>query len=143
MFFIEPSVLIHIAHKDGCDGISVNQYSDIVNALNELKLWKWIKYTEPLNGFVNTNNKYFQSIVNKIDTSNHTGFTIGFMFRKVQSICNEQFKENNICGICLEEDKENFLMFDCGHMFHYLCIKNKKLNRCPLCRQNSIPGYLY
>lgn len=39
------------------------------------------------------------------------------------------------CTICLQEDNYYFTKLDCGHIFHYKCIDNKDIEKCPLCRK--------
>ena len=56
--------------------------------------------------------------------------------QKIPSKRMERKKTNEECPICLE-----FIMFmdrvsdlDCGHDFHYSCIKKVEIRICPLCR---------
>ena len=44
------------------------------------------------------------------------------------------------CSICLDilDNCNEILTLDCGHKFHYSCIKNVKNNLCPYCRDKII-----
>jgi hypothetical protein len=46
---------------------------------------------------------------------------------------------NEICKVCLLEIKDNKVVTECGHFFHYDCIFCWKEfnNKCPICK-NSI-----
>jgi hypothetical protein len=43
------------------------------------------------------------------------------------------------CAICLELLSLPTLNLQCGHSFDYECLKLLQENRCPLCRQYTIP----
>ena len=45
--------------------------------------------------------------------------------------------DENKCSICLEDNNNNKILLDCGHIYHALCIQKWKLrnNSCPICRQ--------
>ena len=142
MVTIDTLSFINKARENGYDGISYLQYSDAVNAINSFKLWEWVRDIELVGGFQFTDDPDFMKIIDMIDTSNHTGFTLAFMFRKIQKIANEMIKIDNFCVICHEEDHERFAMFKCGHKYHYNCIAKRGIVVCPLCRQSTIPEHI-
>ncbi len=141
--YIEPFEFIQEVWKDGQDGITNEQYNEVICVLNDLKKWEWIDQIEPARGFQFTDDPYFKLITSNIDMSNHTGFTVVFMFRKIKKVADFFIKrEVHQCSICLSEDNDKFLMFECGHKFHSECISHKGIKTCPLCRQYTIPENL-
>ena len=53
----------------------------------------------------------------------------------------ESPKEFEECIICLEDLKENIVILNCKHRYHYSCIQQwffkKKSLSCPMCRGES------
>ena len=53
----------------------------------------------------------------------------------------ESSKEFEECVICLEDLKENIVILNCKHIYHYSCIQQwffkKKRLSCPMCRGES------
>ncbi len=44
---------------------------------------------------------------------------------------------DDLCSICLEELKDNYMVINCNHIFHEKCIHQLtqyNINKCPLCR---------
>lgn len=39
------------------------------------------------------------------------------------------------CYICLEHSDKKFVVLDCGHKFHKVCISKIHKPECPLCRK--------
>jgi hypothetical protein len=139
---IDPSVFIKEVWKNGEDGITREQYTEVVLVLNVLKKWEWIKEIEPKQGFTHTNNEIFEMITESIDMSNHTGFTATYMFRTIKKVANVIIvKKAHKCAICLIEDTNEFVMLECSHRFHEECIMYKGFVLCPLCEQNTVPEY--
>lgn len=139
---INPFIFLDVAWKNGEDGITREQYTEVVTVLNILKKWEWIREFEPTNGIQYTKNEVFNLITNSIDMSNHTGFTTTFMFRKIKKVA-DILVERKVqeCSICLSVNNDKFLMFECDHKFHNECIINKGITKCPLCRQETIPEH--
>lgn len=141
--YIEPFEFIQEAWKNGEDGITREQYYEVVSVLNVLKKWEWIAQIEPAKGIQFTDDPYFNLITSSVDMSNHTGFTMVFMFRKIKKVADVFIKrEVHQCPICLSEDNNKFLMFECGHKFHSECIIHKGVKTCPLCRRETVPEHL-
>lgn len=133
---IEPFVFINEAWKYGEDGITREQYTEIVLVLNVLKKWEWIMEIELFRGFQFTTDPYFNLITSSINLSDHTGHTLEYMFRKIKRIaCNLIERKVQMCTVCSLEDAGIFVMFDCGHKFHIECCCNMT---CPLLCENNI-----
>jgi hypothetical protein len=142
MTFIEPRIIFNHIDKTGRSdhGLSQTQIEDVVNAINKLDLWIWFKDICPKNGFMFTENKTAMSIINRIDTSNHTGFTLGYTMRFMQKISEEILGTNeSTCVICLKTDSEKQALMECGHRYHIECIRKWKSTSCPLCRSQTVP----
>tara|TARA_Y100001970_G_C13888374_1_gene677385 strand:+ start:471 stop:767 length:297 start_codon:yes stop_codon:yes gene_type:complete len=54
---------------------------------------------------------------------------------------NDSSKNYDECVICLEDLKNNVVVLDCNHKYHYDCIQSwylkKNVLKCPLCRCES------
>ena len=85
-------------------------------------------YLEKIKNFIyNSNNKFYKETGNLISS---------FYFYNNNKISN--YKENDICSICLNKIKYKTGINSCNHYFCFTCIykwTNEK-NKCPLCRKN-------
>lgn len=121
-------------------GLEQIQIIEVVNAINDQDMWFWIKDICPKNGFMFTNDENAMNIINRIDTSNHTGLTIGYMLRLMKKIADEILvTKKSFCAICHESNCEKQALMECGHTYHIECIKEWNSTSCPLCRRHTIP----
>lgn len=65
--------------------------------------------------------------------------TIETFIKNIKNINYYQTEKKEECPICLDCNEEQYLQFECGHIFHKSCINEwfdkKKDNYCPTCNQ--------
>ena len=79
------------------------------------------------------------SVANKIKGDFDTFFACNFNVN--QTMKNTR---GNACAICLNNNKSNRIVTNCGHSYHRSCLKqvtNTNNSKCPMCRGNIERSY--